>query len=259
MNYQTEWIEIKGTKVHVQRKGTGDPLLFLHGAGGAGNWSPFYDMLSAHYEVIVPEHPGFGASDDPEWLEDMSDLVLFYKDFLDHYQLQKVHLAGHSLGGWLALEFTTFFNDRVSSLTLINAAGIHVDGVQIGDNFAWHPDEQARKLIFNSEMAEERVNRQLTEEEIKIDVKNRTTTAKLVWTPRWYNPKLQKRLNRITVPTLIVWGEQDQLFPVQYAYAFHRFIPSSSLTVISECGHSPQLEKPGQLMKAIEGFAVGSK
>ena len=76
-----------------------------------------------------------------------------------------------------------------------------------------------------------------------VNLKNRTITAKLIWQPRSYDPHLRKWLHRIDVPTLLIWGANDQLFPKEYAFAYQRLIPGSSVTIIPECGHMPQIEQ----------------
>ena len=80
------------------------PLLFLHGGGGAGIWLPCMARLAKKFDVIAPEHPGFGASDTPPWLDTIGDLANFYLDFLEQLDLRGVHLVGSSLGGWIAAE-----------------------------------------------------------------------------------------------------------------------------------------------------------
>ena len=88
--------------------------------------------------------------------------------------------------------------------------------------------------------------------------KNRFTTAKLVWQPRGYNPDLHKWLHRIDVPSLILWGASDKLFPVPYAHEFNRLIPGSRLAVIPACGHLPNIEKPVEFVDTVGGFAAGA-
>jgi len=97
-------VEILGSKVFVRRGGVGEPLLFLHGAGGVPMWLPVFEQLAKTYHVIVPDHPLFGRSDTPEWLDDISDMAYFYLDFLEKLDLRNVHLVGNSLGPQLALE-----------------------------------------------------------------------------------------------------------------------------------------------------------
>jgi len=92
-----------------------------------------------------------------------------------------------------------------------------------------------------------------------INLKNRTTTAKLVWQPRGYDPHLHKWLHRIDVPTLLVWGANDRLFPKDYAFAYQRLIPGSKVAIIPDSGHLPQVEQPQAFVAALEGFLEGRR
>jgi pimeloyl-ACP methyl ester carboxylesterase len=74
-------------------------VLFLHGAGGVPQWLPFFDAMAERYELLVPEHPGLGGSDDPSWIHSMADLAMFYLDLVEEAGLDRIHLIGNSLGG----------------------------------------------------------------------------------------------------------------------------------------------------------------
>ena len=74
-------------------------MLFLHGAGGVPQWLPFFDAMAERYELLVPEHPGLGGSDDPSWIHSMADLAVFYLDPVEEAGLDRIHLIGNSLGG----------------------------------------------------------------------------------------------------------------------------------------------------------------
>ena len=104
MPAQLTEIKIRDVAVRLHRAGRGPTVLFLHGAGGVPQWLPFFDALAERYEVLVPEHPGFGGSDDPAWIRSMPDLAMFYLDLVEEVGLDRVHLIGNSLGGWLAAE-----------------------------------------------------------------------------------------------------------------------------------------------------------
>ena len=93
-----DFLRVGDTRIHLFLGGRGRPLVILHGAGGGG-WLRFHDLMARHFTVYAPVHPGFGASDDPDWLEGVDDLVLFYLEFLDTLGLKRVHLLGTSLGG----------------------------------------------------------------------------------------------------------------------------------------------------------------
>ena len=234
---------ISGCEIEVLTGGEGPPLVFLHGAGGAANWMPYMDRLAQHYTVRVPSHPGFGRSDTPTWLDGIGDLAYFYLDFLDTLEDEKIHLVGNSLGGWVALEVAVRSTARIETLTLVSPAGIHVAGVSKGDIFLWSEEERAYNTFFDRGIAEARLAKVATEEESEISLKNHFTTAKIAWHPRFYNPELQKWLHRVSVPTLLLWGDSDKIFPPVYGEAMQKLIPGSRLKVIPECGHLPQQEK----------------
>jgi pimeloyl-ACP methyl ester carboxylesterase len=247
---------IADCNVSVRRAGAGPKLLFLHGAGG-GQWLPFMDTLAQSFDVIVPEHPGFGESETPAWLDNVSDLAYFYLDFIGALKLEQVHLVGASMGGWIAAELAVRNQSSLKSLTLVAAAGIHVAGAQKGDIFLWSRQELERNRFYSQELAEAMLAKQPTQEEIDIQMKNRLTMAKLAWQPRLHDPHLAKWLHRIAVPTLIVWGAKDKVIPAQYGPAFRDLIPKARLEILEQCGHVPQIEKAAEFTGLLTSFVQG--
>jgi pimeloyl-ACP methyl ester carboxylesterase len=252
--YSTTRLAVRGCNTTMLRGGTGHPLLFLHGAGGAGHWLPFMADLSARHDVIVPEHPGFGESDTPDWLDTVPDLANFYLDLIDQLDLRSVDLIGHSLGGWIAAELAVRNTRRLASLTLVAAAGIHVKGIEQVDSFLRSDEQRIRDFFHDQKCADAMIERVLKPEFEDANLKNRTTTAKLIWQPRGYDPHLFKWLHRIDVPTLVLWGANDRLFPKDYATAWQRLIPRSKAAIIPECGHLPQIEQRTAFVSALESF-----
>lgn len=122
-----EYLELTGGRVHLFRGGSGEPVLFLHAAGGAGAWLEFHGQLAgAGFDVIAPDHPGFAMSDDFPLVEAMDDLVYHYLDVLDALGLERVHVVGASFGGWIAAELAVAASHRLRSLTLLSAAGLRL-------------------------------------------------------------------------------------------------------------------------------------
>ena len=128
-DFSTSVIAVRGCRIRLMRAGAGDPLVYLHGASGAA-WLPVLQKLSEKYDVIAPEHPGFGESDTPDWLDTIHDLAYFYLDVFDQLKISDAHLVGNSLGGWLAAEIAVRNTSHLASLTLCDAAGIYVPGVE---------------------------------------------------------------------------------------------------------------------------------
>jgi pimeloyl-ACP methyl ester carboxylesterase len=135
MPAQVVELKVRNVLIRLHRAGRGPTVLFLHGAGGVPQWLPFFDALAQRYELLVPEHPGFGGSADPPWIRSMADLAMFYLDLVEEAGLDRVHLIGNSLGGWLAAEILIRDRSRFKSLVQLAPAGIRVKGVPCGDNF----------------------------------------------------------------------------------------------------------------------------
>ena len=243
--------KVRDVNVRMLRGGSGPPVVFLHGANGLPPWLPFFDLLAAKCDLRVPEHPGYGTSDNPAWLRNVGDLAMYYLDFLDELGLDKVHLIGQSLGGWAAAEVAVRNCSRIASLTLLAPAGIRVKGQLSGDNFIWDAEESIRNLYHDQSIADRMLGLTLSEDEVDIALSNRFTTTKLGWEPRWYNPALERWLHRIKVPTLVVWGENDKLFPSAYAARWGERVPNSKVEIIPQCGHVPAIEKPDITAKKI--------
>jgi pimeloyl-ACP methyl ester carboxylesterase len=236
------------------RGGNGSPMLYLHGAGGGGIWLPFLSRLASKLDVIFPEHPGFGESDTPPWLDSIADLANFYLDFLDQLDLEGVHIVGHSLGGWIAAELAVRNSARLASLTLVASGGIHVKGVEQVDTFLTSDEQRIRDLFYDQKLAEAIMPTALRAEAEDSALKNRMTTAKLIWQPRGYDPNLQKWLHRIKVPTLLIWGDHDRLVPQEYAFAYQNLIPGSRAVILRDCGHVPQVEQEDAFVAELVSF-----
>ena len=120
-----------------------------------------------------------------------------------------------------------------------------------GDNFIWGAEEAVRNLYHDQKIPDQILAMQLTDEQADIMLTNRFAATKFGWEPRWYNPSLERWLHRITVPTLIVWGKDDKLFPSAYAARWGERIPDSRVEIVPECGHVPAVEKPEITAKEI--------
>src|SRR5436305_13851360 len=120
-----ELLTRRGGRVHRLGVGRGKPLLYLHGAGATNVWLPFHAQLAARCQLYAPDLLGFGASDRPEWLDTVQDHAVHLLDLLDALDLERVHVAGLSLGGWIAAELAVWASHRLKSLTLIDDAGLY--------------------------------------------------------------------------------------------------------------------------------------
>ncbi|GIW45419.1 MAG: hydrolase [Candidatus Binatia bacterium] len=229
-------------EVRLLRGGRGSPLLVLHSEFASGRWFPFHDDLAQHFHVYAPDHPGFGGTVRPDWLDCIEDFAIFYADFLDALELRDARVVGISFGGWIAAELAALYPERVSRLVLVGAAGLKVEGEERFDLFA-RPFEETLQRLFH---APDRWV-QLMPTEPGLDVilrtyREATTLARVSWNPYWYDPKLARRLKRVRCPALVVWGEQDCFLSPAHARAYAAALPRAIVEFVPQCGHLPPLE-----------------
>jgi pimeloyl-ACP methyl ester carboxylesterase len=248
------FINIRGAQLHVHRAGKGAPLLFLHGVQGMPGWLPSLERLAGRFDVLAPDHPGFGRSDAPDWIDDVGDLSFFYLDLLAALDIKEVHVVGASLGGWIALEMAIRSTARIKSLTLASAAGIRVEGAARGDMFIGTPAELGRLLFADEQVAASWATEwQASPTLQEIYDRNRHAAAKYTWQPRLYNPKLAKWLHRIDVPTHVIWGESDRLIPPAHAVALKELIRGAEVTMLPG-GHLLPIERPDLFVDTVSRF-----
>ena len=255
MSFTDSYVEVDGCRVHLRRGGSGVPLLYLHGASGAPVIQPFMEQLATRFDVLVPEHPGYGLSDEPEWLENIHDMAYFYLDFLSALNLDNVVLVGSSMGGWMAMEMAVRDTSRIQSMVLVGPAGISAAGVIPGDIFLWSNEELINNLFHDEKLVQARLAEPISAEAIDIGLKNKHTTARLAWEPRLFDPFLPKWLHRIKVPVKIVWGREDRILPVGFVEHFRKLMPRAQIEIFENTGHLPQSEQPEQFCASVFKFA----
>ncbi len=251
---QQTQVNVRGCEVSLRRGGKGEPLLFLHGAQGLNGHEPGLEALAADFDVIAPDHPGFGKSELAARVDDVADMALFYLDLIDTLKLDRLHIVGQCIGGWLALEIAIRNTARVRTLVLVNSAGLRVKGVPRADMFACSEDDLL-KLLFAGKGGAEWLQSWRTNSDMEdIYDRNRAAAARYSWSPRLCNPKLDRWLHRIDVPTHIVWGKEERLIPPAYASALKDLIPGATVATLPDCAHMPHLEQPQVFAGEISKF-----
>ena len=246
----------RGATIRYRRFGQGPALLFLRSEDSLADAPAFIDALARDFDVIIPDHPGFRASDTPDWLKGIGDAAYFYLDFLDQLDLDRVHLVGASLGGWIAAEVAIRTCERIATLNLIAPLGVRRKGMPFGDIFMWTPEENLRHRLFDQALAGQFFAEARTHSPgaATAYLKDRYATARLCWHPRFHNPELQRWLPRIVRPLHLIWGDSDKVVPVGIAETWQQALPQARLSVIERSGHLPQLERPQATADKIRSF-----
>lgn len=251
--FTTSDMTIDGVRVQVLQAGSGDPLVYFHGAGATRGFGELLP-LARNRRLIVPIHPGFGGSDDDPLCDTVMDYVLHYARLLDRLDLTgPIDLVGHSLGGWMAALFAVLNGHRVRRLVLACPAGLRVPDHPATDLFVIPPEQLLSWLVSSPDLLAELAKAPPDNEATIARYRELTTLARLIWT-RNSEPKLDRWLNRVAMPTLILWGQQDRVLPVQQARHWaDRLAGEPEIETFDGAGHLLFAERPAAVAR-VEAF-----
>jgi pimeloyl-ACP methyl ester carboxylesterase len=253
---ETERLSVGGIELEVIRRGSGRPLLLLHGMQHADPRARFVELLGKHAEVIAPSHPGFGHSARPPDFDTVYDLVHLYLDVLDALPYERVVLMGLSFGGWLAAEVAVKCCHRLDRLVLVDAFGIKISDREtpdILDVFNTAPQEVQRRSWHDPAKWAPDFNA-MSDDELVVRARNWEALCLYGWHPYMYSPQLKRWLRRITVPTLVLWGASDGIVAPSYGRAYSALIPGASFDLIEGAGHQPEIEQPEAFVARVAAF-----
>jgi pimeloyl-ACP methyl ester carboxylesterase len=265
-NVAEEKLSTQVGKVQVFRGGSGPSVVYLHSAQGETPGLPLLERLADWADTVAPVFPGFGESEGIDDIDDVEDAVFHLLDVFDQLGLTSPAVVGLSLGGWLAAEIATRYPERTSRLMLVNPAGLYIPGHEIKEIFGRNLDELAVELFADQDHPVAQLMHQMASlsmstltgeipfEMLKPLLQSQAATAKLGWDPYLHNPKLQKRLYRVTAPTLVVHGAQDGLIPRAHAEAYVAGIAGARLVDVDGAAHMLSLEKPDELSALVRDF-----
>jgi len=267
------------TKIKYWHIGKGDrpTLVFLHGFGDSkeGFFHAAWN-LKKNYDLIILDLPGFGESErNISHCHTLSQYSQWLHDFFDHIGIKQFYLAGNSLGGGISAQFAIDFPEMVEKLILIDAAGVvpfkskslydeFLAGVNLFDMktpqdfdyfmsrvFHYRPfiplpvkQYLCLQFIKNSRWHSKLIIELLTHGQKEFDHANKNK----------HDYSTNHLMEKIKVPTLIMWGDQDTFFPVEVAHIMHQLINNSALHIFKDVGHSPQLEVPAKFAKTMHDF-----
>jgi abhydrolase domain-containing protein 6 len=262
-------VQVGDHRIVYSEGGQGEPVVLLHGFGAsADSWNRFAKQLTRRYQVIAPDQPGWGASTRIESASyGYPAQVERLHQFLSALGLKRVHLVGHSMGGFIASAYAARYPDEVITLGLIAPHGMTEPepselfrDVAKGDNWlvaTTRPefDRLLNKVFAKRPYAPKAVLNYLGDHAIR----NSAQSAKIFAEMQTNNPPLADRLANVTAPTWIVWGDQDRVLHVSSADLFRQGIRNSEVMIIPGSGHMPLVENAGACAKAWLTFVEKSR
>jgi pimeloyl-ACP methyl ester carboxylesterase len=236
----------------IEERGGGRPFLVLHGGAGPQSVAVFAQLLAedGQHRVLIPTHPGFGGTPRPDGLDSMAGLASLYVSLLDDLGLEDVTVIGNSVGGWIAAEMALLHSSRIGGIVLLDAVGIEVADHSVADLSGLSvPEIQA--LSFH-DPAPFRVDpTTIPDAQKAVMAANGAALAVYSGSPAMADPTLLGRLAGIAVPTLVLWGDSDQIVEPAYGQAYAAAIPGARFDVLPATGHMPHMETPDLVLQTI--------
>ena len=252
-------IQVAGGAVRIRHGGAGPPLVILHHDIGNPGWLRFHELLAEDFTVYVPDIPGYGQSDRPQWARNVRDLVALLHLTLDELDFQDVVLVGLGYGGWLAAELATTAQRRFTHLVLVGAAGIQPRDGEIVDQFLIAHEEYVKlgfhdPANFTRQFGEIASDEQLVEWDICREI-----TTRVAWQPYMFNRALPELLKSVRTPTLVVWGSDDRIVPLVCGEQYVETLPAARLVTIHGSGHFVEMEEPVRLAELVAEHAATAR
>lgn len=246
---------VLGHTIKYHDVGSGPSLLLIHGIGGdADEWAFCFEAFSKSHRVIAIDLLGFGRSDKPQFDYHIAVFVEVIEEFLRVLKIERASVLGESLGGWIASAFALKFPQCVDKLVLVDAAGVWGEIAELPIDLRVSTRDHLRKvfqlLFFDKRLATDEFVDMAYQLHLErgdgptIESVLRNTAAE----------RLDDVIGRLNMPTLIVWGEQDEMIPLNVGNNLHRLVCGSQLEVIPQCGHLPALEQPAEFVKRVLEF-----
>ncbi len=260
-------VAVFGQRIAYYDTGEGPVVVLVHGFGSEArfDWGNVILPMAEHHRVIALDQIGFGASDKPFIDYSIQTYVDFLGEFLRTLKVREFTLAGESLGGWIAALYTiealgqanqgAFALPPPRKLVLEDAAGMVPLRTVLARAAVTGTIEDARgvAIVFHdkSRVTDEFVRETFA---MKLKANDGFTQRSLVENPKLEGEVVSGRLSGITIPTLVVWGGNDELVPLEQGRAYAAGIAGAKLAIVPECGHAASLEKPKEFLAAVLPF-----
>lgn len=255
--WREETVRVDDTDLVIVKGGSGKALLVLHEELGWPGWLKWNAALARNHTLIIPQHPGYPHTARAEWMTNIRDLGGFYSRYLVEQNLAPIDVIGFSLGGWIAAEMAAGNPGQFRKMVLVAPMGVRPSEGVILDFFQMMAPTQLHATVLDAEKTPEfeALYGGQGPEQFERWEEARAQSARLAWMPFMHNPSLPHLLGVVVnLPTLLMWGRQDQVVPLNAGEIYQKSIKSSRLSVLENCGHRPEIEKSAEFIREVEGF-----
>lgn len=251
-------VPASGIDIQVMRGGTGTPLVILHRDIGSPERLPFYDALARHHDVIIPCHPGYGATLRQDWVRSVRDIAVIHRSMLGTLGVAGATLVGLGFGGWIAAEMATFAPSDTPRLVLVGAMGVKPPEGEILDQALLSYIEYVQAGFHDPAAFTRNFGEQQTTEQLVLWDLCREMSFRVAWKPYMYSPSLPYLLRGVTAKSLVVNCGSDRIVPASAGRLYAERLRSSRLATIADVGHLAEMEQPDTLATMILSFIAAT-
>jgi pimeloyl-ACP methyl ester carboxylesterase len=251
--WSEQTIELGDVKLRYWRGGRGRPVLVLHHDIGTPDRLPFYDALADKFDVIVPNHPGFGVPERPQWMRHPRDIASLYQWLLTELAVERASLVGLGFGGWVAAEMCALAPRDFHRLVLVGAMGVKPPEGDILDQAIISYIDYAR-AGFHDQAAFERVFGDVSTDQLVAWDLCREMSFRIAWKPYMYSQTLPHLLGGVRAPALVVWGDDDKIVPKGAGERYVSSLRDARLEIVAASGHCVDMEQPEALARLVTPF-----
>ena len=251
-----KYVEVGNQRLRYFEGGNGPPLLLIHGLGSSSeDWALVVRELTRGHRVIAPDLLGWGGSDKPRdgdySVAAQTELV---RGFMDAVRLPRADVAGLSMGGWVGLRLAALHPERVQKLVLIDSIGLDFPTTLDESSFAPTTMAEARHLLWLQSDEFTKLPDFVVRDFLRHALRDRWVLRASMRSLLTRRDVMDGKLQRVTMPVLIVWGTADRLAPPSLAARLHEALPQSRVVMIPGCGHLAVIECRAKAIPAIVDF-----
>ena len=262
-------VTVLGFKLHYLEAGRGAPVVLLHGLGGDGSrWKPNIEVLARDFHVFALDEIGFGQSDKPLANYHTGMLAEFLVDFLKAAHVGRASLVGNSMGASVALYTAVRFPQAVDRIVLADGGGYRAGGAgaarmenaeaarrrELQNGVTRDETREFFKILFHDKTL---VTDAMVDEQLAMRLRSAFAITKMQEAGQnGLGALTEDEVRRVKAPTLILWGQYDELANPAGADRLEHAIAGSKKVIVEDCGHMPQLEKPGEFNRLVREFLL---
>src|SRR5213075_3147069 len=253
--FHSEYVIVGGHRIHYMTGSEGAPLLLVHGLASRGeDYFLVMPQLARSHRLFIPDLLGFGWSDRPNSEYTVADEEQMIRGFRDAMRIEKCDVVAMSMGGWIAMKLAAENPERVRRLVLVDSAGFQFSTSMTETTFTPSNREELRRFIDLQTDKFPYIPGFIARDLLRANKEHAWILRRALHAMLAGGDLMDHRVDRLTMPVLLIWGEKDRITPLVVGQRMQREMPHARLITYRDCGHLAIVECRDRALPAIESF-----